>query len=132
MYIFVFLPISHLSPVYLRWQLQVSWPASSIKHVPPFWHAYEWSVSEHLSIGWQKEKYVLLKFSDVPLCYNVLEYYLSSLPISQCSPLYSLKQEQVTLPLPSTWHVPPFLQTSSPLGEHLPFSCQHQITYLCI
>ena len=63
----------------------------------------------------------------VRLCNDVLEYYLSSLPISQCSPLYSLEQEQVTIPLPSIWHVPPFLQMSSPLGEHLPFGCQGEI-----
>ena len=68
----------------------------------------------------------------IALCPNLLGYYLSSLPISQCPPSYSLEQEQVTIPLPSTWHVPPFLQTSSPLGEHLPFSCQSAITYLCI
>ena len=71
-------------------------------------------------------------WDDFILCHNLLVYNLSSLPISQCSPLYSLEQEQVTIPFPSTWHVPPFLQTSSPLGEHLPFSCQSDITYLCI
>ena len=60
MCIFVFLPSSHLWPVYFWWHLQVSWPASSIKHVPPFRHTYEWSVSEHLSIGWKIVKYVKL------------------------------------------------------------------------